>query len=92
MGTNFPEFLQEANRVLKPNGILFIAEVLSRFGEITDFIKHMKDESGFDAIKVSTLKGFFYIMIFKKIKDVRTKGNWSKEFSEQLKPCLYKRR
>ena len=31
MGTNFPDFLIEANRVLKPNGKLFVAEVVSRF-------------------------------------------------------------
>ena len=31
MGTNFPDFLVEANRVMKPGGTLFIAEVLSRF-------------------------------------------------------------
>ncbi|XP_031260190.1 ribosomal RNA-processing protein 8 [Pistacia vera] len=31
MGTNFPSYLQEAHRVLKPNGWLLIAEVKSRF-------------------------------------------------------------
>ncbi|KAI3712525.1 hypothetical protein L1987_71083 [Smallanthus sonchifolius] len=31
MGTNFPSFLQEAHRVLKPSGWLLIAEVKSRF-------------------------------------------------------------
>lgn len=35
MGTNYQDFLTEANRVLKPNGYLFIAEVRSRF-EIAD--------------------------------------------------------
>ncbi|XBI46957.1 hypothetical protein VPH35_111049 [Triticum aestivum] len=30
MGTNFPSYLQEANRVLKPSGWLLIAEVRSR--------------------------------------------------------------
>jgi ribosomal RNA-processing protein 8 len=37
MGTNFPDFLQEANRVLKQSGTLFIAEVLSRFEDIAKF-------------------------------------------------------
>ena len=37
MGTNFPEFLQEANRVLKPGGVLFIAEVLGRFSDVKVF-------------------------------------------------------
>jgi len=45
-------------------GILFIAEVLSRFDDIAAFLKHMKDEAGFKSISVKTLKGFFYIMIF----------------------------
>ncbi|KAG8366904.1 hypothetical protein BUALT_Bualt16G0016400 [Buddleja alternifolia] len=31
MGINFPSYLQEANRVLKPRGWLLIAEVKSRF-------------------------------------------------------------
>ena len=34
MGTNFPDFLVEANRVIKPGGTLFIAEVLSRFKDV----------------------------------------------------------
>ncbi len=43
MGTNFPEFLREANRVLKREGKLFVAEVLSRFsdknGDCKDFVR-----------------------------------------------------
>ena len=31
MGTNFPDFLHEANRVLKLNGLVFIAERLRRW-------------------------------------------------------------
>jgi hypothetical protein len=34
MGTNFPDFIKEANRVLKMGGKLFIAEVLSRFTDV----------------------------------------------------------
>ena len=37
MGTNFPDFLVEANRVMKPGGKLFVAEVLSRFKDINEF-------------------------------------------------------
>jgi len=36
MGTNIGEFLKEANRLLKPNGILKIAEVRSRFEGVRD--------------------------------------------------------
>ena len=41
MGTNFPDFLREANRVLKPQGKLFVAEVASRFenGECAEFTR-----------------------------------------------------
>ena len=42
MGTNFPDFLVEANRVLKPRGKLFIAEVLSRFKDVNEFVKLMR--------------------------------------------------
>ena len=31
MGTDYPAFLEEARRVLKPSGTLWIAEVRSRF-------------------------------------------------------------
>lgn len=47
MGTNFPDFLQEANRVLKLDGMLFVAEVMSRFSDIKAFCLHMKNEAGF---------------------------------------------
>jgi ribosomal RNA-processing protein 8 len=64
MGVNFPDFLVEANRVLKSGGTLFIAEVLSRFTNVSEFVRHMKEECGFKALKVTKLKDFFYIMIF----------------------------
>ena len=66
MGTNFPQFIKEANRVIKPNGILLVAEVLSRFPDINKFVKIMKDDMGFKAIKVNKLKNFFYVMVFEK--------------------------
>ena len=69
MGTNFPDFLVEANRVLKPRGKLFVAEVLSRFKDINEFVKHMRKETGFKALKVTKLKDFFYLMIFEKRED-----------------------
>jgi ribosomal RNA-processing protein 8 len=68
MGTNFPEFIKEANRVLKPNGKLLVAEVLSRFSDVNKFVKHMKDDMGFKALKINKLKNFFYVMVFEKIK------------------------
>ena len=45
MGTNFPDFLREANRVLKPDGKLFVAEVTSRFSEndCKEFVRLTKE-------------------------------------------------
>jgi ubiquinone/menaquinone biosynthesis C-methylase UbiE len=42
MGTNYVDFLREANRVIKPGGKLFIAEVTSRFADVKQFVKLMK--------------------------------------------------
>ena len=47
MGTNYPNFILEANRVVKLGGKLFVAEVLSRFKDINGFVKLMKEEGGF---------------------------------------------
>lgn len=81
MGTNFPDFLQEANRVMKYKGVLMIAEVVSRFTDVKEFCKHMKEECGFHTQSVKTLKGFFYIMIFTKCNGVKD-SEWTKEFSD----------
>lgn len=70
MGTNYPAFILEANRVIKLGGKLFIAEVLSRFKDINEFTTLMKDKAGFKPIKVNKLKDYFYIMVFQKIKAV----------------------
>lgn len=92
MGTNFPEFLLEANRVLRPGGLLLIAEVVSRCPDVQSFCKHMREEAGFEQQSVKTLKGFFYLMIFRKTATIKDTKNWSSEFAGQLKPCLYKKR
>ena len=91
MGTNFPDFLVEANRVLKPRGKLFVAEVLSRFKDVNAFVKHCGKEAGLKAIKVTKLKDFFYLMIFEKREDAQFLSR-TEAFSDQLKACLYKKR
>ena len=63
MSTNFVEMLIEANRVLKPEGLLFIAEVSSRL-EISKFISLLK-QIGFNKQKISQIETFFYVTIFK---------------------------
>lgn len=69
MGTNYVQFLTEANRVLKPGGKLFIAEVTSRFKDVKEFVKLMKNQVGFEDLKVGNVKDFFYMMVFIKVKE-----------------------
>ena len=94
MGTNFPKFLLEANRVLKSGGTLFIAEVLSRFTDVSMFSDtYMFKYCGFKVLKMQKLKDFFYVMVYKKVRDRKfITQEENDEFAEQLKPCLYKKR
>ena len=43
MGLNHIEFILEANRCLKKSGYLIIAEVLSRFKNVKEFVRLVKD-------------------------------------------------
>lgn len=95
MGTNFPAFLREANRVLKKGGKLFVAEVVSRFenGDCKPFLQCVKDEAGFSSLKCAKLKDFFYLMVLQKDTDYKKlPADVSDDFTATLKPCLYKRR
>jgi len=96
MGTNFPSFITEANRVLKPDGKLFVAEVVSRFENKTEFMQdYMPQCGGFTLLKSAVLHDFFYLMVFKKdreVKDIPNNRLMMGDFKKQLKPCIYKRR
>ncbi|XP_017472009.1 PREDICTED: ribosomal RNA-processing protein 8 isoform X2 [Rhagoletis zephyria] len=49
MGTNLKDYLLEANRVLRPNGLVIIAEIQSRFDDLRQFIRGTKrGQSRFD--------------------------------------------
>ncbi|XP_023739286.1 ribosomal RNA-processing protein 8 [Lactuca sativa] len=94
MGTNFPNYLQEAHRVLKPSGWLLIAEVKSRFdpnngGADPDTFCEAVCELGFTSVSKDFSNKMFILLYFKKKpKNKVSKGiNWP-----ELKPCLYKRR
>lgn len=86
MGTNLRDFLCEANRVLKPNGLLKVAEVKSRFDNVDEFLQHVQS-CGFKVVDKDVNGEYFYYFNFKKIGDATKTGN---QFS--LKPCLYKKR
>lgn len=86
MGTNLRDFLVEANRVLKPNGLLKVAEVKSRFEKVDDFLSCVQS-CGFKLLDKDVSGEYFYYFNFKKISDAMKLGS---QFS--LKPCLYKKR
>lgn len=94
MGTNFPNYLQEASRVLKPRGWLLIAEVRSRFdpnngGADPDEFIEAVNLLGFTLLSKDFTNKMFVLFYFqKKEKALKAKDiEWPK-----LKPCLYKRR
>lgn len=96
MGTNFPNFLCEANRVLKPSGWLLIAEVKSRLdpnnngADPTKFCKAV-EKLGFSSVSKDFSNKMFVLFYFKKKEKVSRTSIKDIEWPE-LKPCMYKRR
>jgi len=94
MGTNWPNCLREAWRVLVPNGELKIAEVASRFTNVEDF--HMLVGSiGFKLISKDDTNTHFTLFEFRKAsRKWKSEKEWAKLLSKGniLKPCEYKRR
>ncbi len=92
MGTNIADFVREAHRILKPNGIMRVAEVRSRFdGEgisIKKFTKFLK-RAGFD-IEPHDIgeinKMFFEVECHKTDRQ----SFIAQDFT--AKPCVYKKR
>ncbi|XP_073008035.1 ribosomal RNA-processing protein 8 [Typha latifolia] len=94
MGINYPSYLQEANRVLKPCGWLLIAEVRSRFdpnngGADPDKFSESVRKLGFTLASKDITNKMFVLFYFKKKEkaSVGTNIEWP-----GLKPCVYKRR
>ncbi|XP_028416566.1 ribosomal RNA-processing protein 8-like [Dendronephthya gigantea] len=88
MGTNLNEFLKEAHRILKSNGILKIAEVVSRFESLGSFETTVSC-LGFKLFTKDTTNKMFVQFQFKKLSK---KPDKTKTVTVSLKPCLYKRR
>lgn len=89
MGTNLKDFLIEANRILKMNGLLKVAEVASRFDDVKVFIEFVQ-LCGFELVSKDLSHNLFYFLNFKKTHDVNAFNKKINDFS--LKPCLYKKR
>lgn len=88
MGTNLNDFILEANRVLKVGGLLYIAEVESRFEDIDNFTSAMV-HFGFTLKKKDVSHQMFIFMDFKKARTVKKAGKLPEL---TLEPCLYKKR
>ncbi|ERE80226.1 ribosomal RNA-processing protein 8 [Cricetulus griseus] len=90
MGTNIRDFLEEANRVLKPGGLLKVAEVSSRFEDIRAFWGAVT-KLGFKIIYKDLTNSHFFLFDFEKTGPPRV-GPKAQLSGLKLQPCLYKRR
>ena len=97
MGTNFIDFIKEAHRILKPGGILIVAEIISRILSLEKFIA-VFDSLNLRLRKQKNIKNYFSLLIFRK--EENTNGSESSQYKkdlslreqEILKPCIYKKR
>uniref|UniRef100_A0A8C0A480 Ribosomal RNA-processing protein 8 n=1 Tax=Bos mutus grunniens TaxID=30521 RepID=A0A8C0A480_BOSMU len=90
MGTNIRDFLEEANRVLKPGGLLKVAEVSSRFEDVRTFLGAVT-KLGFKVISKDLTNSHFFLFDFEKTGPPRV-GPTTQLAGLKLQPCLYKRR
>lgn len=88
MGTNLSDYLMEANRVLKMDGLMYVAEIQSRFDNVKDFVRKL-DAFGFQQIRQDVGQKVFYFFQFKKVRNV---GKVANVPVVSLKPCLYRKR
>jgi ribosomal RNA-processing protein 8 len=89
MGTDYPAFLAEAHRVLRPRGTLLIAEVRSRIPSVDAFAELLA-EIGFETRDADEGNRMFVVIRAARAKPRR--GGVPQRPEECLLPCIYKRR
>ena len=88
MGTNLKDYLEEAWRILSPNGILKITEVVSRLDSINSFVRKI-EALGFE---LATKKLLSKMFINLELRKCPRKVNHHSPVNIKLKPCSYKKR
>eukprot|EP00746_Dinoflagellata_sp_MGD_P066081 gnl/MRDRNA2_/MRDRNA2_27434_c0_seq1.p1 gnl/MRDRNA2_/MRDRNA2_27434_c0~~gnl/MRDRNA2_/MRDRNA2_27434_c0_seq1.p1 ORF type:complete len:412 (+),score=91.64 gnl/MRDRNA2_/MRDRNA2_27434_c0_seq1:114-1349(+) len=101
MGTDWPKFIREARRCLRPGGILHVAEVASRFTSSLEDVATEIEAIGFRrkiCAPHAASNGFFVVMQFVASdgqgagnKKGKLKGKKS-QGAQLLQACTYKRR
>eukprot|EP00271_Cylindrocystis_brebissonii_P002716 TRINITY_DN13525_c0_g1_i2.p1 TRINITY_DN13525_c0_g1~~TRINITY_DN13525_c0_g1_i2.p1 ORF type:complete len:481 (-),score=80.85 TRINITY_DN13525_c0_g1_i2:192-1634(-) len=101
MGVDYPYYVAEACRALKPGGWLLIAEVKSRFhaenggADPSDFLEALSS-LGFTLSSQDLSNKMFLLFILKKEQTVKGDGKKPRKVDVEdwpdLKPCVYKRR
>lgn len=93
MGVDYPSYLQEGRRVLKPGGMMWIAEVRSRFArekeeDLRPFV-HACQGLGLRLISQDRSK-MFIVFIF--ALELEQENKVASSAWPALKACLYKQR
>jgi len=94
MGTDWPAFIDEARRILRPSALLKIVEVGSRFADKQRFVSGL-NRAGFSVKQRDVLAGTDFFFQFDCT--LRTDFNPAVTARQSLqtnllKPCIYKRR
>ncbi|EGG24834.1 hypothetical protein DFA_03079 [Cavenderia fasciculata] len=73
MGTNYPDFIAEANRILVKGGKLKIAEIESRIPSNNAFVR-LISKFGFDLVSKDTRNQYFFTFEFQKKSSIKEKN------------------
>ena len=95
MGTDYVQFLVEGRRVLRPGGLLVVAETKSRIPSVGRFVRGV-EALGFTKVDADESNTMFVLFRFTRAATARsTVPEREIRYAERLidlQPCIYKRR